>query len=171
MFTAWSKKDGRPDPGMTLNGALGGLVGITAGCAFVSNVSAVVIGLVAGVVVVFGIGAIDKMKVDDPVGAVAVHGLNGIWGLLAVGLFDSTEGLFTGGGATLFVVQLIGALAIIAWTAVTSFIVFRTIRATVGLRVSAEEEIAGLDRIEHGASAYPEFTEQIADPRTLDPIS
>ena len=156
---------------MTLNGALAGLVGITAGCAFVSNVSSVIIGLVAGVIVVFGIGLIEKIKVDDPVGAVAVHGLNGIWGLLAVGLFDTTEGLLTGGGGTLLVVQLIGALAIVAWTFVMSFIVFRGIKATVGLRVSAEEEIAGLDRIEHGASAYPEFMEQLADPRTLDPIS
>lgn len=171
MVAAWSRKDGRPDPGMTLNGALAGLVGITAGCAFVSNVSAVVIGLVAGVLVVFGIGMIDRMKVDDPVGAVAVHGINGVWGLLAVGLFDRSEGLFTGGGATLLIVQIIGALAIIAWTFVTSLIVFRTIKGTVGLRVSAEEEIAGLDRVEHGASAYPEFMEQIADPRTLDPIS
>jgi Amt family ammonium transporter len=171
MFTAWARKDGRPDPGMTLNGALAGLVGITAGCAFVSNVSSVIIGLVAGVIVVFGIGLIEKIKVDDPVGAVAVHGLNGIWGLLAVGLFDTTEGLLTGGGGTLLVVQLIGALAIVAWTFVMSFIVFRGIKATVGLRVSAEEEIAGLDRIEHGASAYPEFMEQLADPRTLDPIS
>jgi Amt family ammonium transporter len=171
MIAAWSKKDGRPDPGMTLNGALAGLVGITAGCAFVSNLSSVIIGLVAGVLVVAGIGWVDRLKVDDPVGAVAVHGLNGIWGLLAVGLFDTTDGLFTGGGATLLVVQAVGALAIVVWAFATSTIVFRTLKATMGLRVSAEEELAGLDRVEHGASAYPEFMEQIADPRTLDPIS
>ena len=171
MVTAWSLPGGRPDPGLTLNGSLAGLVAITAGCAFVSNLSAVIIGLIAGVLVVFGISWIDKLKVDDPVGAVAVHGLNGIWGLLAVGLFAIDGGLFTGGGATLLVVQAIGAVAIIAWTFVTSTIVFRTLKATMGLRVSAEEEIAGLDRVEHGASAYPEFMEQLADPRTLDPIS
>jgi Amt family ammonium transporter len=173
MMTAWAYPlYGRPDPGLTLNGALAGLVGITAGTANVSNLSAVIIGLVAGVIVVLGIVAIDRMKVDDPVGAIAVHGLCGIWGLLGVGLFESSGlGLFTGGGFELLGVQALGALAIIVWVFITSTIVFRTIKATVGLRVSAEEEIAGLDRIEHGAAAYPEFMEQIADPRTLDPIS
>jgi Amt family ammonium transporter len=171
MFTAWARPGGRPDPGMTLNGALAGLVGITAGCAFVSNLSSVVIGLVAGILVVFGTSWIERLKVDDPVGAVAVHGVNGIWGLLAVGLFAGDGGLFTGGGFELLGTQALGAVAIIAWTLVTSTIVFRGIKATTGLRVSPDEEIAGLDRVEHGASAYPEFMEQIADPRQLDPIS
>jgi ammonium transporter, Amt family len=174
MATAWAYPlFGRPDPGMTLNGALAGLVGITAGTANVSNSSAVVIGLVAGVIVVFAIVFFEKIKIDDPVGAISVHGVCGVWGLLAVGLFDSVGGggLFYGGGVSLLGTQALGALAIVAWVLITSTIVFRAINATIGLRVSAEEEIAGLDRIEHGTAAYPEFMEQIADPRTLDPIS
>ncbi len=174
MVTAWTYPlFGKPDPGLTLNGALGGLVGITAGTANVSNLGAVIIGLVAGVIVVFAIVFFEKIKIDDPVGAISVHGVCGIWGLLAVGLFDSVGGggLFYGGGVSLLGAQALGALAIVAWVFITSSIVFRAINATMGLRVSAEEEIAGLDRIEHGAAAYPEFMEQIADPRTLDPIS
>ena len=174
MIAAWTYPVfGRPDPGMTLNGALGGLVGITAGTANVSNLGAVIIGLVAGVIVVFSIVFFEKIKIDDPVGAISVHGACGIWGLLAVGLFDTVAGggLFYGGGVSLLGAQAVGALAIIAWVFVTSSIVFRVLNATMGLRVSAEEEIAGLDRIEHGTAAYPEFMEQIADPRTLDPIS
>ncbi len=174
MVTAWAYPVfGRPDPGMTLNGALAGLVGITAGTANVSNFAAIVIGLVAGFIVVMAIVFFERIKIDDPVGAISVHGVCGIWGLLAVGLFDSVggDGLFYGGGVRLLGVQALGALAIVAWTFITSSIVFRVINATVGLRVPAEEEIAGLDRIEHGTAAYPEFMEQIADPRTLDPIS
>ncbi|MGF1668745.1 MAG: ammonium transporter [Acidimicrobiia bacterium] len=174
MITAWaSPMFGRPDPGMTLNGALAGLVGITAGTANVSNLAAVIIGLVAGLIVVFAIVFFEKIKIDDPVGAISVHGVSGIWGLLAVGLFDSVGGggLLYGGGVSLLGTQALGAIAIVAWVFITSTIVFRVINATMGLRVSAEEEIAGLDRIEHGTAAYPEFMEQIADPRTLDPIS
>jgi Amt family ammonium transporter len=174
MFTAWAYPlFGKPDPGLTLNGALAGLVGITAGTANVSNLAAIVIGAIAGIIVVFGIVFFDKIKIDDPVGAISVHGLCGVWGLLAVGLFESAngEGLLYGGGVSLLGVQALGALALVAWSFVMSSIVFRTIKAVIGLRVSAEEEIAGLDRIEHGMAAYPEFMEQIADPRTLDPIS
>jgi ammonium transporter, Amt family len=174
MVTAWAYPlFGRPDPGMTLNGALAGLVGITAGTANVSNLAAVIIGLVAGLIVVFSIVFFEKIKIDDPVGAISVHGVCGVWGLLAVGLFDSVGGggLFYGGGVSLLGTQALGAIAIVAWVFITSSIVFRLINATMGLRVSAEEEIAGLDRIEHGTAAYPEFMEQIADPRTLDPIS
>jgi ammonium transporter, Amt family len=174
MFTAWAYPQfGRPDPGMTLNGALAGLVGITAGTANVSNFAAVIIGLVAGVILVLGVVAIEKAGIDDPVGAIAVHGLGGIWGLLAVGLFESVNGsgLLYGGGVSLLGTQALGAAAIVAWVFITSTIVFGVINATIGLRVSAEEEIAGLDRIEHGTAAYPEFMEQIADPRVLDPIS
>jgi Amt family ammonium transporter len=174
MFTAWANPVyGRPDPGMTLNGCLGGLVGITAGCANVSNLGAVVIGLVAGVVVVFAVVYIDRLRIDDPVGAISVHGVCGVWGLLAVGLFDTVGGggLFAGGGIDQLVSQVIGAVSIIVWTFLTSSAVFWAIRLTVGLRVAPEVEIAGLDRIEHGAQAYPEFMEQIADPEVLDPVA
>ncbi|MDH4116825.1 MAG: ammonium transporter [Acidimicrobiia bacterium] len=174
MVAAWVfPVFGRPDPGMTLNGALAGLVGITAGTANVSNFGSVAIGAVAGVIVVFSIVAIDRRQIDDPVGAISVHGVCGLWGLIAVGLFESVngEGLLYGGGLRLLGVQIVGGLAIVAWVGLTSSVVFRLIHRTFGLRVSAEEELAGLDRIEHGTSAYPEFTEQIADPRILDPVS
>ncbi len=173
MFTAWVYPVyGKPDPGLTLNGALAGLVGITAGTHTVSNFGAVVIGMVAGIVVVAGIVALDKMKIDDPVGAIAVHGISGAWGVLAVGLFDiNGGGLFYGGGAGQLGTQAIGVLAIAAWSFILSSVVFRTIKRVFGLRVSPEEEIAGLDRVEHGTAAYPEFMELIADPRELDPIS
>lgn len=174
MFTAWAYPVyGRPDPGLTLNGCLAGLVAITAGCAAVNNVFAVLIGGVAGVMVVFAVVIIDRMKIDDPVGAISVHGVAGVWGLLAVGLFDTVDGsgLLVGGGIDQLVAQAIGIVAIIAWTFVTSSIVFWTIKLTVGLRVPAADEIAGLDRIEHGMEAYPEFMEQLADPRTLDPVA
>jgi Amt family ammonium transporter len=130
-----------------------------------------VVGLVAGVIIVQGILAIEKAGVDDPVGAIAVHGLCGIWGVLAVGIFGADVGFLNGGDFAQLGYQVIGILAIGAWTFIASTIVFRTINAALGLRVSAEEELAGLDRVEHGASAYPEFMEQIADPRQLDPIS
>jgi Amt family ammonium transporter len=172
MFISWNNKGfGKPDPGMTLNGALGGLVGITAGPDVIANGWAIVVGLIAGAIIVYGIQAIEKAGIDDPVGAIAVHGLCGIWGVLAVGIFGTDIGLLTGGGIEQLGYQAIGVVAIIAWVFVTSSIVFRVIHATVGLRVTAEEELAGLDRVEHGASAYPEFMEQIASPEQLDPIS
>jgi ammonium transporter, Amt family len=160
MFTSWLYKPiGKPDPGMTLNGCLAGLVAITAGCASVNNAGAVILGLIAGVIVVFGVIFIDRLHIDDPVGAIAVHGVCGVWGLLAVGLFDTVDGsgLLVGGGADQLISQIIGAASIIIWTFITSSIVFWTIKLTVGLRVSAEVEIAGLDLEEHGMSAYPEF--------------
>ncbi len=172
MFISWNNKGfGKPDPGMTLNGALGGLVGITAGPDVIANGWAIVVGLIAGAIIVYGIQAIERAGIDDPVGAIAVHGLCGIWGVLAVGIFGTDIGLLTGGGIEQLGYQAIGVVAIIAWVFVTSSIVFRVIHATVGLRVTAEEELAGLDRVEHGASAYPEFMEQIASPEQLDPIS
>ena len=172
MAISWMNKGfGKPDPAMTLNGALGGLVGITAGPDVIANGWAIVVGLIAGAIIVYGIQAIEKAGVDDPVGAIAVHGLCGIWGVLAVGIFGTDIGLLTGGGIEQLGYQAIGVVAIIAWVFVTSTIVFRVIHATVGLRVTAEEELAGLDRVEHGASAYPEFMEQIASPEQLDPIS
>ena len=147
---------GKPNVGMTLNGALAGLVGITAGCANVNNLGAVLIGLVSGALVVYSINFLEKKGFDDAVGAVSVHGICGIWGVLAVAIFDTTDGLFYG-GATLFLPQLIGILAIGAWAYGTSFLVFKVIDSTVGLRVTAEEEIAGLDATEHGTSAYGDF--------------
>lgn len=172
MTLAWLDRGlGHPDPGMTLNGALGGLVAITAAPDLISAPFSLIVGLVAGAIVVRGIIAIERAGIDDPVGAIAVHGLNGAWGVLAVGIFGSEIGLLTGGGFRQLGYQLIGIAAIGGWTFVTSSIVFRAIDAAIGIRVTAEEELAGLDRVEHGASAYPEFMEQIADPRVLDPIS
>ena len=155
MYT--SMISGKPNVGMTLNGALAGLVGITAGCANVNNLGAVLIGLVSGVLVVYSINFLEKKGFDDAVGAVSVHGICGIWGVLAVAIFDTTDGLVYGGGATLFLPQLIGILAIGAWAYGTSFLVFKAIDSTVGLRVTAEEEIAGLDATAHGTSAYGDF--------------
>lgn len=153
---------GHIDGSLTLNGALAGLVSITAGAANLSIVGAIVAGLVAGVILVEGVRFIEwVLKVDDPVGAVAVHGICGIWGTLAVGLLDVTgKGLLYGGGATLLGVQAIGVLAIIAWTAVTVTGSLMVIKLFVPLRVSREEEIEGLDMAEHGSYAY-EFSQDV----------
>ena len=163
MLITWIRYK-KPDVSMSLNGSLAGLVAITAGCDTVSPTSAAIIGIISGFIVVFGIEFIDKvLKIDDPVGAVGVHGLNGAFGTLAVGLFSDgagTEwkGLLTGGGFHGFGVQFIGMAITIAWVAVTMTIIFQVIKHTIGLRVSAEEEIAGLDMKEHGlASAYDGF--------------
>ena len=149
----------KPDVSMTLNGSLAGLVAITAGCDAVSPFGAAMIGAIAGFVVVFGIEFIDKvLKVDDPVGAVGVHGLCGAAGTTLVGLFALDGGLFYGGGAGLLITQVIGVAAVAAWVTVTMTIVFMLIKHTVGLRVSKEEEIMGLDIKEHGlVSAYADF--------------
>ena len=155
MYT--SMISGKPNVGMTLNGALAGLVGITAGCANVNNLGAVLIGLVSGVLVVYSINFFEKRGFDDAVGAVSVQGICGIWGVLAVAIFDTSDGLFYGGGTSLFGPQLIGILAIAAWAYGTSFLVFKVIDSTVGLRVTAEEEVAGLDASEHGTTAYGDF--------------
>ncbi len=158
------------DVGMALNGAIAGLVGITAPCAWVEAWAAVVIGLVAGVIVVFGVLFLDRIRVDDPVGAVSVHGLNGVWGLLAVGLFaDGTygnyttegpfvSGLFYGGGVEQLVAQAIGVAVVVAWAFGLGILVFKTLDVILGgIRVSPQEEIEGLDIGEHGSSAYPNF--------------
>lgn len=154
----------KPDISMTLNGTLAGLVAVTASCDTVSPVSAAIIGIIAGFVVVFGIEFIDKvLKIDDPVGAVGVHGLNGALGTICVGLFSDgtgTEGLglLTGGGFHLLGVQALGMITVIAWVAVTMTVVFQVIKHTMGLRVSEDEEIAGLDIREHGIeSSYADF--------------
>ncbi|MDI3480679.1 MAG: ammonium transporter, Amt family [Tepidanaerobacteraceae bacterium] len=157
MIITWVK-NGNPDVSMTLNGTLGGLVAITAGTAAVSMWGAVAIGIIAGFVVVFGIEFIDKvLKVDDPVGAVGVHALCGAAGTILVGFFATEGGLFYGGGAHLLLVQITGVLATAAWTLSTTFVLFKTLKATVGLRVSKEDELMGLDRSEHGTEAYADF--------------
>ena len=167
MIFTWIKY-GKPDVSMSLNASLAGLVAITAPCDVTDCFGAIIIGAVAGLLVVFGVWLLDYvLRIDDPVGAVAVHCMNGIWGTIATGLFattsapgnDTLTGLFYGGGFTLLGKQLLGMFSVIAWTVVTITITFMIIKATVGLRVSEEEEIEGLDSCEHGlASAYAGFS-------------
>lgn len=167
MIFTWVRY-GKPDVSMCLNASLAGLVAITAPCDVTDALGAIIIGIVAGMLVVFGVWFLDYvLRVDDPVGAVAVHCLNGIWGTISVGLFATTSapgnddlvGLFYGGGFTLLGKQLIGFAAVASWTVVTITITFLGIRAAVGLRVTEEEEIVGLDAMEHGlASAYSGFS-------------
>ena len=158
MLFTWIR-NGAPDVSMCLNASLAGLVGITAGCANVDALGATIIGLVDGILVVIAVEFIDqKLKIDDPVGAVAVHGCNGLWGTVAVGLFDYNNGVFYGGGFHQLGVQVLGVVCIAAYTAVAMTIVFTILKHTIGLRVSAEEEIMGLDIAEHDlASAYADF--------------
>ncbi len=186
MIFTWIKY-GKPDVSMCLNASLAGLVAITAPCDVTDAFGAVVIGVVAGFLVVFGVWLLDHvLRIDDPVGAVAVHCMNGIWGTLAVGLFatdtapgysianasgETLTGLFYGGGFELLKLQFIGFASVAAWTAVTITITFLVIRAIAGLRVDREEEMAGLDAAEHGlSSAYagfamlPEYIEEGNDP-------
>ncbi len=161
MIITWIKY-GKPDVSMTLNGALGGLVAITAGCASVSMWGAVAIGGIAGLVIVFGIELIDRvLKVDDPVGAAGVHGLCGAVGTILVGLFATDGGLFYGGGLSLLGVQATGVLAVAAWTLATTFILFKTIKSTIGLRVDKRDEELGLDHGEHATEAYADFVLKI----------
>lgn len=162
LITAWIKF-GKPDAGMALNGCLAGLVAITAPCANVSPLSAILIGLIGGFLVVIAVITIENMGVDDPVGAVSVHAVNGVWGTLSVGLFaekafGGVDGLFFGGGFNQLFAQMIGVGACFLWTFGTCFILFKVIQATIGLRVSPEEEMDGLDVGEHAASAYSDFT-------------
>lgn len=145
---------GKPSAGMLLNGVLAGLVAITAGCAAVTPVSAILIGALGGVVMFIGTKMLLVLKIDDPVGAVPVHGLCGLWGILSVGFFANDGGLFMGGGSALLTTQIIGALAIIAWTVVTSGTVYLMLHALVGLRVEEKIEEEGLDAHEHGELAY-----------------
>ncbi len=164
MLAIWAKS-GKPDVAMTANGMLAGLVGITAGTAAVSNVGAIVIGALAGLLVVASVFFFDRIKIDDPVGAISVHGVCGAFGTLCVGLFATEDtdfwakGLFYGGGTDQLVSQAIGVAAVGAFVAVTAGLLFLLIKATVGLRVSEEEELAGLDVLEHGAPGYgPDVT-------------
>lgn len=160
MLFSW-KRYGKPDVGLTLNGALAGLVGITAGCANVDIFGAMVIGAGAGVLIILGVEFIERiLHIDDPVGAIAVHGVCGIYGTLMVGIFSTDGGLLYGGGLTSFGIQAIGVLAVGVWTLTTAFILFKTLKATVGLRVSAQEEEEGLDLGEHGMEAYADFAKR-----------
>jgi Amt family ammonium transporter len=163
-MTTWLKFK-KPDLSMTLNGCLAGLVSITACCGSVSIIGAMFIGLIGGILVVFSVLFLEqKMRIDDPVGAVSVHGICGIWGTLAIGLFGTTaidgglvsNGLFYGGTQQLGI-QAIGVLAVFAFVFPTSYLIFKAIKSTVGLRVTEEEELEGLDISEHGNEAYADF--------------
>lgn len=149
---------GKPDPSMAMNGALAGLAAITAGTAYVSPAAAVLIGLVAGILVVLAVGFFDRIKADDPVGAIAVHGVNGTWGALAVGLFAQQGGLLYGGGFKLLAVQALGVLSVSLWAFGATFIAFTVLNKLMGVRVSPQEESEGLDISEHGIPAYTELT-------------
>ena len=157
LFTWWRYK--KPDVSMTLNGSLAGLVAITAGCDAVSPVGAAIIGALAGILVVLAIEFVDKvLKIDDPVGAIGVHGCCGAFGTLMTGFFDTSKGVFYGGGFEFLGVQALGVISVAAWVAATMTIVFLVIKKTIGLRVEKEVEISGLDIAEHGlASSYADF--------------
>ncbi|MCC8135205.1 MAG: ammonium transporter [Ruminococcus sp.] len=184
MIFTWIKY-GKPDVSMCLNASLAGLVGITAGCDALNAVGAIIVGIVSGLLVPFGVWLLDYvLHIDDPVGAVAVHMMNGIWGTIAVGLFadpsvpgysladkngDELAGLFYGGGFGLLGRQLTGFVAVAAWTAVTITITFLAIKHTIGLRASAEEEIIGLDATEHNLpSSYADFMPSIESIKPID---
>jgi Amt family ammonium transporter len=155
MLASWIKFK-KPDPSFALNGALAGLVGITAGCDVMSPMFAALTGLIAGVIVVASVIFFEKLRIDDPVGAISVHGVCGAWGTLAVGLF-MPGGLLLGGSATQLMVQVVGVGACFLWAFPVSLAIFYAIKLTVGLRVSEAEEIEGLDITEHGLYAYPPF--------------
>ena len=155
---------GKPDLGMTINGCLAGLVAITAPCAFVSVLSSAIIGLIAGIIVVLAVIGFDKLKIDDPVGALSVHLANGVFGTLCVGLFAESQwtpgqaaGLFFGGGLKQLQIQFVGIVSVAVFVFLVAFVTWQLIKATMGLRVSIKEEIEGLDIGEHGQSTYPEF--------------
>jgi ammonium transporter, Amt family len=174
MFLTWIRY-GKPDVSMSFNGTLAGLVAVTAGCAYISMVSAVVIGLVAGILVVFSVEFIDrKLKVDDPVGAVSVHAVNGIWGTVAVGLFAQASfgeangvavvnGLLYGGGVAQLGKQLLGVVSVVGWAAATAFVMFFVLKKTMGIRVDEEGQRVGLDISEHNLEAYPDFQPAISE--------
>jgi len=159
LIISWVKYK-KPNLDMTLNGALAGLVSITAGCGNMGEGGAILAGFIGGVIVVFAMEFIEqKLKIDDAVGAVSVHAICGTWGTLVIGLWgvdgDTALGLFNGGGSAQFITQAIGALAYAVWALVTSFIFLFILKVTIGLRVTEKEEIEGLDLAEHGALAYP----------------
>jgi len=149
---------GKPDLSMLLNGILAGLVGITAGADGATVFGSIMIGLISGIMVVYSVLFYDRMKVDDPVGAISVHLMNGVWGTFAVGLFHREVGLFYGGGPKQLLIQVVGILAVAVFSVVSNLILWKIIKVFMGLRVSEEEEMEGLDIGEHGMEAYPDFT-------------
>jgi Amt family ammonium transporter len=158
-FTSWLKNS-KPDLTMIINGILAGLVSITAGCDGVSYWGSVIIGAIAGILVVFAVGFFELIKIDDPVGAISVHLINGIWGTFAVGLFHQETGLFFGGGVQQLIDQLIGITVVGAFAVVFSVVVWFVLKLVLGIRVSFEEEIEGLDIGEHGMEAYSGFVKE-----------
>lgn len=156
MSAVWLKY-GKPDPSLALNGALAGLVSISAPCAYISNFNAVIVGAISGLIATFGVELLDRLKIDDPVGAIPVHAFNGVWGSLAVGLFASNGGLFTTGELYQFGVQFLGVVVVLVWVVVSTGLLFLLLKNTIGLRVSPEEELQGLDLSEHQTESYPDF--------------
>ncbi len=158
---------------MAFNGALGGLVAITAPTAFVTPGAALVIGAIAGAITFYGVGLMEKVKIDDPVGAFPVHGLNGIFGVLAVAIWGTNGlGILHGGSINQLGIQALGVLAAVAWTVPLSFLMFYAIKKTIGLRVAPEVEASGIDLAYHGIESYPEWetSEEIATPSDMAPI-
>ncbi len=162
MLTVW-KRFGKPDLSMAMNGALAGLVAVTAPCAYIDPWAAMVIGAIGGVLVVFGVEILDKMQIDDPVGAFPVHGICGIWGTLAVGIFGqkalglANEGFVYGGNPMQLGIQMTGIVAVIGFVVISMGLVFKLIDLTIGLRVDEKEELQGLDICEHGMESYGGF--------------
>ncbi|WP_298556177.1 ammonium transporter [uncultured Algibacter sp.] len=156
MFYTYFKY-GQIDITMTINGVLAGLVAITAGCNVMDSGSAIIIGLIAGILVDMAVLFIDKTKIDDPVGAIAVHGVNGLFGTIAVGLFASEDGLFFGGGTELLLTQAIGVLVIGSFSFIITFIIMKVMKKTIGIRVNRSEENAGIDAVSFGVEAYTTF--------------
>jgi ammonium transporter, Amt family len=153
MTLTWIRS-GKPDVSMTANGALAGLVSVTAGAGFFDSWAGAAAGLVGGILVVFAVELFDRIHIDDPVGAISVHGVCGAWGTLAVGLFAKDIGLFTGGGVEQLWYQVVGVVSVAAFVAVASFLLFTVVKMTFGIRVTPEEELEGLDMAEHGALGY-----------------
>ena len=170
LITSWVRY-GKPDVSLTFNGALAGLVAITAGCDMVDPFGAAIIGIVAGVLCIFSVEFFDNVvKIDDPVGAVSVHCMNGMWGTIATGLFSTSEGLLYGHGFRFFGVQVLGVICVAAWVLVSMTVIFTIIKKTIGLRVTEKEEIDGLDIHEHGlASAYAGFSISDANAAAMVP--
>jgi Amt family ammonium transporter len=162
MVTVW-KRFGKPDLSMAMNGARAGLVAVTAPCAFIEPWAAMVIGGIGGYLVVRGVELLDKLQIDDPVGAFPVHGICGIWGTIAVGIFGreslglANNGFIYGGNPTQLGIQMVGITAVIIWVVLSMGAVFKLIDLTIGLRISPEEELRGLDIGEHGMEAYGGF--------------